>query len=94
MPIVPNFLILLTVCPTVARIVTFRLLLFFGLGISCSVAFMKALKHGKYSISSSVVLCLLILLYNFFGNTMHNLTSGSIIEISLQVLLVRVKQKS
>src|SRR6266496_3544256 len=65
----------------------FLFLLFFGLGISCSEESMKALKPGKYSSTSSMVLALLVRLYNFFGNGTHRLVSGSSIDISLQILL-------
>jgi len=45
---------------------------------------MKALKLGKYSSTSSIVLSFLVRLYNFFGNGIHSFASGSSIDISLQ----------
>src|SRR6266496_2034603 len=65
----------------------FLFLLFFGLGISCSEESIKALKPGKYSSISSIVLSLLVRLYNFFGSGIHCLISGSIMDISLHILL-------
>src|SRR5215469_6943418 len=63
------------------------LLLFFGFGISCSAESMKALKPGKYSSTSSIVLSFLARLYNSLGSGIHSLTSGSNMHISLQTLL-------
>jgi hypothetical protein len=68
--------------------------LFFGLGISCYEESINALKPGKYSSStSSMVLDLLVRLYNFFGNGTHRQFDKRFYNgyISTDITLVKVK---
>ena len=74
----------------------FRLFLV-GLWISCSEESMKALKPGRYSSStSSIVLALLVRIYNFFGNGTHRQFDKwfkHAHNILTNISLVKIKQK-